>query len=149
MNEVLEYDCGDPRCPNRDEIAALRGRIEAIEKRLSPIPWLLGPAPQGVSENMRMVLEMEAISGAFYAHALRVGAHRFLELNGIARKLIGIAKRTLSENRDWIAGQDVAIEVHGAMYLGEKFSCMFGPSLRTREERDAFIAVAFSHIPEK
>lgn len=76
--------------------------------------------------------------------------HAFLEFCGLMSKFAEICKRAQEQGIDFRhankhLGEPVPMEAHDGDYLGDKFDCIFGPSLRANPEAlEAFL----SHIRE-
>lgn len=114
------------------------------------IPATSDPAPPtepellrtgyGSEERERMLARMTEIKDSFYAAAQRVGHHQFLEFAGLMAEYIKACERMHGAGLDF-GTTEVDLKAHEAMYVAEKFDCIFGQALANPKTREAFLGV--------
>ena len=93
-----------------------------------------------------MLRQMQAISDNFYAMAIRVGCHPFIEFCGLMNEYIKVCREAQQADIDFTnatahSGHVLPMQVHHAEYLGEKLGCIYGPTLASSPElRRAFFS---------
>jgi hypothetical protein len=94
------------------------------------------------AEREKMLAEMTAASDAFYAAAVKVRFHQFVELTGFMNEIIKVCARMHKEGKDFgtepLEPKDYEME-----YICEKFDCIFGRALEDEKIRRVVLA-AFS-----
>jgi hypothetical protein len=89
-------------------------------------------------ERERMLEGMTEAKDAFYAMAVRVGHHQFIEFAGFMVEYIKICFEMHAAGIDF-GTTELAPKVHEMAYIAEKFDCIFGDALVKPEARDAFL----------
>jgi len=89
-------------------------------------------------ERVKMLEEMRAASGVFYALAQRTHIHQFLEVTGFLNELVKIYERMHNEGKDF-GTEPIDPKTFEMAYIGEKFDCIFGDALARPEMRQAFL----------
>lgn len=95
-------------------------------------------------ELQQALKKMRAVSDQFYRGAVHTGVHPFIEFCGFMNEYISVCQRSLEKGIDFAqasAHSGLALDMasHHALYLAEKFDCIFGPTLRANpDHRDAF-----------
>lgn len=74
--------------------------------------------------------KMQVLSNAFYAHAMRLGVHPFLEFTGLMNEYIKAARLAHEQGIDFTdcnvhTGQTLPLESHMLSYINEKLECIF------------------------
>ena len=88
--------------------------------------------------------KMERVSSAFYYQAIHVGAHAFIEFNGLMNEYIKICRQALEKGIDFRQANthnEIALpmETFQMAYLAEKLDCIYGPTLRSSKQlKEAF-----------
>ena len=82
---------------------------------------------------------MKAASSCFYSLATRLNNHTFIEFTGFINEYIKICENALTQGIDFTqasthSGMGLPMKTHEAMYIAEKFDCIFGPSFRAQPE---------------
>lgn len=85
-------------------------------------------------ELQEMLTKMHNVSSAFYVAAQRTGCHAFIEFTGLMNEFIKTCRRAFDEGQDFTqanvhSGQALPMKTYEADYLGEKFECIYGPTL--------------------
>lgn len=98
-------------------------------------------------ERAAMLRGMHGASDAFYAAAIRIGCHAFIEFAGLMNEYIKICNRAHEQGIDFTessahSGKPLPIATYEAAYLGEKLGCIYGPSLQAPENLRAFMRAA-------
>jgi hypothetical protein len=83
-----------------------------------------------------MLQEMEKASNEFYNRAVKIKCHPFIEFTGFMNEWIKLARKAHDAGIDFTqanthSGQALPMQWYEAGYIGEKFDCIFGPSLRS------------------
>jgi len=91
-----------------------------------------------VEERERMLARMKEVRDSFYAAAVRVGLHQFIEFAGFMGEFIKICESMHRDGVDF-GTNDLAPKDYQMMYVAEKFDCIFGEALMKPEMREAFI----------
>jgi hypothetical protein len=95
-----------------------------------------------------MLSRMSNLSSSFYAQAVSIGAHPFIELTGFMNEYIKIAQDALNAGIDFAqtnihVGGSLPIADYQAAYLGEKFGCIFATTFHGNPQLlDAFLSAA-------
>lgn len=81
-------------------------------------------------ERQHALDEMRAASKAFYAHAIRIGNHPFIEFTGLMNEYILACQHAHDNGIDFSdcnthAGKDLPMPVHSVDYVNEKLECIF------------------------
>lgn len=97
------------------------------------------------------VADMESFSNRMYWTMFHehwgTDCHAFLEFNGLMSKFVQLCARAADKGIDFRhankhSGEVIPMEDLDAAYLGEKFDCIFGPSLRANPKAmKAFLSV--------
>jgi hypothetical protein len=69
---------------------------------------------------------MESAASVFYRMAQRIGYHQFIEVTGFMNEMVKLCRNALAQGIDFIADSPFPITEPEAMYIGEKFGCIFG-----------------------
>jgi len=82
-----------------------------------------------------MLVKMRAASNAYYTAACSTGVHPFIEFAGLMNEYIKICEHNMNDGIDFTetsvhTGRTLHIHEHEVAYIGEKFGCIFGPSLK-------------------
>lgn len=93
-----------------------------------------------LNEKKKMELEQELdglqeICNQFYVKAQYTGVHAFIEFCGLTNEFMKICQQTLDEEIDFNdcnihLGKPMKVYDFNLEYIAEKFSCIFGSSLR-------------------
>lgn len=91
------------------------------------------------AELQGMLKKMREASNALYIASSGTGCHPFIEFAGFMNEYIQLCERNLADGVDFAdstehSGGALSILPHEASYIGEKFGCIFGPTLRTNGE---------------
>lgn len=91
------------------------------------------------AELKMMLKHMGATSDFFYSCATRIGCHPFIEFTGFMNEYLKICEKALERGIDFAeanehSGIPLPIEDYEGSYLGEKFGCIFGPTMRANPE---------------
>lgn len=78
------------------------------------------------TERENMLGKMRRARDLFYAHAVAIGHHQFIEFAGLMGEYIVICEATHREGRDFATGAPLAMRAHNAAYLAEKLDCIYG-----------------------
>lgn len=113
-------------------------------------PWCVEPFKHlSVSPVAREVMlgGMELAARAFYASAVPLHCHPFIEFTGLLNEYVGICRRAHAagfafEQASAHGGEALPMAPYEAAYIGEKLGCIFGPSLRDPENLKAFLRAA-------
>lgn len=90
--------------------------------------------PERAAELLEVIRQMQAVSRGFYAQAVRVGNHAFIEFTGLMNEYINICEGSLAKGIDFTectihgSGQSLHIESFQRKYLAEKLTCIFETS---------------------
>ena len=84
-----------------------------------------------VDERAQALAAMDQLVNAFYAHAVRLNVHPFLEFTGVMRAYVQSCERAHADGIDFSecnahAGQQLPMESFEIRYLAEKLNCIFG-----------------------
>lgn len=85
-------------------------------------------------------------SDTFYKLAVQAGVHPFIEFCGFMNEYIKLCETALDQGIDFTechghSGEVLPMMGYHASYLGEKFNCVFGPSMRSDDRLwSAFVA---------
>lgn len=91
-----------------------------------------------------VLVRMREVSDRFYAGAVRTGCHPFIEFTGLINEYIKVCEGALEAGIDFTqanthTGLALPVREHHAVYLAEKFDCIFGPTLAADPKaRDIF-----------
>lgn len=82
-------------------------------------------------ERERALVEMDQLVNAFYARAVMIGNHPFLEFAGVMRAYVKSCERAHADGIDFSecsghSGEHLPIESIEITYLREKLGCIFG-----------------------
>lgn len=96
--------------------------------------------------------EMQTCSDRFYMYAVALEVHPFIEFCGLMNKYIELCHKAVDAGIDFRfasvhTGVALPVQEHDAAYLGEKFGCIFGPTLENQAVRQAFLEQAFGPEP--
>jgi hypothetical protein len=77
-----------------------------------------------------MISKMTKASNAFYAAAIQIGAHAFIEFTGLMNEYIKVCAEALARGEDFTlanthTGKPLPMYPHEAAYLAEKLQCIF------------------------
>jgi len=107
--------------------------------------------PRPDPKELRDAIErMRAVNTAFYRGAVNAQVHAFIEFCGMQSKFIDMCQRALDSGQDFMginkhSGETWDVYEHDIRYLAEKFSCIYGPVFKGREElKQLFIKEALS-----
>lgn len=96
-------------------------------------------------ELVEMLDAMQRASSAFYARAVHIGCHPFIEFTGLMNEYIGICRDASEVGIDFPlasehSGLPLPAKPHHMAYIAEKLRCIFGPALdANKDARDAFV----------
>lgn len=81
-------------------------------------------------ERAKAITEMQAVSDGFYAQAVRIGVHPFIEFCGIMNEYINACKQAQARGIDFSecnthSGEDLPLETFEVAYINEKLECIF------------------------
>lgn len=90
-------------------------------------------------EEAEAILEkMQMASSTFYAAAVKIGCHAFIEFTGLMNEYINVC-RSMTEKGDlsWVMANthtEVPLDMraHHVHYLLEKLDCIYGPTLKNK-----------------
>lgn len=82
------------------------------------------------AEREAMLVRMRAASSAFYADAVRIGCHPFIEFTGLMNEYIKCCEDAHRQGIDFAScnthsGQDLPMPGHSVGYINEKLECIF------------------------
>jgi len=109
-----------------------------VTLRLSPLAFRDAYRPVlttfTFAERDAMIRGMIGASNAFYAAAIRIGNHPFIEFAGLMNEYIKVATRAHAQGIDFTessthSGIPLPMQTYEAAYIGEKLGCIYGPSL--------------------
>jgi hypothetical protein len=85
-------------------------------------------------ELLLMISGMREASAAFYADAVRIGNHAFIEFTGLMNEYIKMCSEAASDGRDFTqgnihTGQAILAKPYELSYLTEKLECIFGTTI--------------------
>lgn len=86
----------------------------------------------------RMLAAMEVARDAFYAAAVRIGVHTYVEMAGFMGEFIKMCRDMHEEGVDF-GTTPLRAAPHQLAYIAEKFDCIFGEALAEPEARIAFL----------
>lgn len=92
-----------------------------------------------------MLRGMRAVADKFYAGAVRVGHHPFIEFCGLMNEYINLCEAAHAHGEDFTqasahTGRALGMATHHASYLAEKLECIYGPALQQNPDlRAAFL----------
>jgi hypothetical protein len=89
----------------------------------------MNPYEYSVEERELLLTAMRAAAGQFYADAVRIGYHQFVEFTGLLNEHIRICERAHQEGKDFSTCGALPVENHHLKYIGEKLNCIYGDSL--------------------
>jgi hypothetical protein len=93
------------------------------------------------SERAEMLVRMREARDLFYALAVHVGHHQFVEFAGMIGEYIAICEATHRAGRDFATGAPLEMRGHHAHYLAEKMDCIYGDAFaRSPDLRGLFVA---------
>jgi len=96
-----------------------------------------------------MVKGMNAVNSAFYPSATKIGHHAFIEFCGLMGEYIKMCEAALAAGEDFTTtnihvGGALPIRGYNALYLAEKFECIFGTTFSANPDMaKLFIENAF------
>lgn len=96
-------------------------------------------------EELRQCIQnMHAASDAFYRAAVRCGNHAFIEFTGLMNEYIKVCEQTLDAGLDFTesnahVGGKLLVHSFNAMYMAEKFGCIFETTLADATARAIFL----------
>ena len=95
-------------------------------------------------ERDAMLRRMQATSDAFYACAVQIGCHPFIEFCGLMNEYIKACTAAHNDGIDFTqanthSGRALPLEPYHVQYLAEKIDCIYGPSLRQAPLRSLFL----------
>ena len=81
-------------------------------------------------EREQMLVKMRAISQGFYAQAIRVGNHPFIEFCGLMNEYILLCEKAHKRGIDFTTcnrhmGQPLPMPAYSIRYINEKLECIF------------------------
>ena len=82
------------------------------------------------AELKKSIQDMRMATSKFYSMATQIGCHPFIEMTGFMNEYITICENALAQGIDFQfvsihSGGQLPMKEHHAMYLGEKFGCIF------------------------
>jgi hypothetical protein len=77
----------------------------------------------------KMIEQMHKASDDFYKTAKRIGFHQFIEFAGFMNEFIKCCESAAKAGIDFTT-EHLPMEHYEAGYIGEKFDCIFGDTLR-------------------
>lgn len=95
------------------------------------------------------IRRMRDISNRFYGEAAALGVHPFIEFTGFMNEYIKLCESAMEQGIDFTetnthTGKPLPMHAYEAAYIGEKFDCIFGPSLNSDPAlKAAFLASVF------
>lgn len=94
-------------------------------------------------EREEQVKKMRRVTALFYPEAAATGCHAFIEFCGFMAKFIDVCEKSSKQGIDFNeanthTGQELVVHDHDVVYLAEKFSCIFGPTLEDPARRAVF-----------
>lgn len=75
-------------------------------------------------EDSRMLQEMESASRRFYASAVQIGHHQFVEFTGLMNEYILMCRGALAKGQSILGRQEA--DERNWRYIREKLDCIFG-----------------------
>lgn len=93
---------------------------------------------------------MRAVSRVFYAQASQINYHQFIEFCGFMNEFIKLCESARDQGIDFTQTEALPIRQFEAAYLGEKFECIFGATMRKNPEAwRRFVASVEEHSATK
>jgi len=89
-------------------------------------------------ERLAQLAMMRSAAARFYAEAVHIGVHPFVEFAGFLNEYIKACSRMHDEGKDFTMN-DVELMPYELAYLAEKVDCIFGQALSVPENRAAFL----------
>ena len=92
-------------------------------------------------EQSTAIAQMREVSTSFYANAIRIGVHPFIEFCGLMNEYIKACEKAHASGVDFSecnahSGQHLPMESYMVAYVNEKLECIFtGRSVMQREAR--------------
>lgn len=103
-----------------------------------------GPLSYSADELTLMLHKMDVAASRFYAMAVGIGHHQFIEFAGFMREYIVMCRSALDQGIDFGTTGALPMQPFHASYIGEKFGCIFGETLKREPGLlAAFCAAAF------
>lgn len=81
------------------------------------------------AERADMLDKMQRTSNAFYAMAVTIGHHQFIEMAGFMNEYIKACREMHARGEDF-NGQPLKMAPYEIAYIAEKFDCIFGEAMR-------------------
>lgn len=94
--------------------------------------------------NEEAIAEMKAAAARFYAAAVRIGQHQFIEHAGLMNEHIKLLERVASEPGGCVWESTPQVATYEARYLGEKVHCIYGEAFERNPEAFAAFVRAVS-----
>jgi len=97
-------------------------------------------------ERKVMLTKMQQTSNAFYAAAVRIGCHPFIEFCGLMNEYIKVCTAAHEAGIDFTqttahSGLALPMQKWHVEYLAEKLECIYGPALQQNDElQQAFLS---------
>ena len=81
-------------------------------------------------ERAKALEQMQAVSSSFYAHAVQIGVHPFIEFCGLMNEYINACRNAHNNGLDFSecskhSGQSLPLESFQIAYINEKLECIF------------------------
>lgn len=100
-----------------------------------------------------MLDQMRRASNAFYAAAVRIQCHPFIEFCGLMNEYLQMCRRAHEQGIDFTnlnqhSGGALPMERYNAAYLGEKLGCIYGPALQKASNGIPFLEKLGLPIPK-
>lgn len=91
-------------------------------------------------EDREIILKkMQQASDTFYAMAVRIGFHQFLEFNGFLVEYIKGCRAAHEDGIDFTT-ESIPFKDHQMKYVAEKMDCIFGDALFEPANMQAFVS---------
>jgi hypothetical protein len=90
-------------------------------------------------EREQMLARMTQAKDAFYAAAVRIGHHQFIEFAGFMGEYIKCCQAMHEKGLDF-GTEPLRIEDYNAAYIGEKLDCIYGHALADQKNRASFLS---------
>lgn len=105
-----------------------------MNTRHLPDEYRLPGHAHSLGEMREMIRKMRTVNKDFYAAATHTGCHAFIEFCGLQAKFIDICQESLDAGIEFPmanthSGESLALAPHHALYLGEKFNCIYGHTI--------------------
>jgi len=93
-------------------------------------------------ERTQALAGMDQLVNNFYAHAVRMRVHPFIEFAGVMRAYVNSCERAHADGIDFSecnahAGSELPMESFEVDYLNEKLNCIFGGRIAAQTSAEA------------